>query len=340
MNGRANSGRVTASLQSRILAAICRAAAAGVLFAGTLQLHGQAYLRPYPQEPRWATLNIDHVYTGIYAEAYTQSTSVAGGGDSTENRVFFGPLLGLNLSGSIYHPNLVAYHINVDGSLGWTDETYSGTAKGSSREVRFLGSFLGELGILDSKPLNGRLFSSYTHSYQDYDFFNRIYVDTWRYGGSLNYSTGPWRFFTTVTHETQDASGNPIPVWSETTFASAAVTHRFQRRHRRAGLQPEPFRHGRFWRAQALALGAQRRLQPARKRDDAHGPLQRHGWPPRDAQRTVEQPIQPQLCPEHLRRRGKRQPQRQRNAGTQTLPEPHHRPQCAGLPLHRDQRHG
>ena len=211
MKARANNPRLMASYQLRMLSAICRAAATGACFVGALQIHAQAYLRPYPQEPHWATLKIDQVYTGIYAEAYTQNTSVAGGGDSKEERLFIGPLLGLNMSGSIYHPNLLAYHVNVDGSLGWTEDTYSGTANGSTREIRFLGSFLGELGILDSKPLHGRLFSSYSHSYQDYDFFNRIYVDTWRYGGSLNYSTGPWRFLTTVSHETQDATGNPIP---------------------------------------------------------------------------------------------------------------------------------
>jgi hypothetical protein len=230
MSGRTNKETNAASRQGatnrplQILWAICRATATGALFVSAWQAHAQSYLRAY-QEPHWATMNIDRVYTGVYAEAYRQSTSVAGGGSSTEDRLFFGPLLGLDLSGSIYHPNLLAYHVNVDGSLGWTEDTYKGAASATTREIRFLGSFLGEMNILDSKPLHGRLFSSYTHSHQDYDFFNRIYVDTWRYGGSLNYSTGPWRFFTTVSHETQDATGNPIPIWSETTFASASITH-------------------------------------------------------------------------------------------------------------------
>ncbi|MEY4386434.1 MAG: hypothetical protein RLY20_1717 [Verrucomicrobiota bacterium] len=230
MNGRMDQQRIAGSRspaahrQLQVLSAVCRVAAMGALFASAWPMSAQTALRPY-QEPHWATLNIDRVYTGVYAEAYTQTTSISGGGESTEDRLFFGPLLGLDLSGSVYHPNLIAYHINVDGSVGWTEDNYSGAATASTRELRFLGSFFGEIGILDSKPLHGRLFSSYTHSYQDYDFFNRIYVDTWRYGGSLNYSTGPWRFFTSVSHETQDATGNPIPIWSDSTIASASLTH-------------------------------------------------------------------------------------------------------------------
>lgn len=184
------------------------------------------YYRRQTQEPHWATFHVDRAYTGLYAEAYHQTTTIEGGSESEQDRLFFGPLVGLDVSGSIYHPNLLAYRMNVDGSLGWAEETFrfAGTER-TTRELRFLGSFLGEAHFLDSKPFHGRLFSSFTHNYQDYDFFNRIYVDTWRYGGSLNYAKDRWSLFTSVSHETQDATGNPIPIWSESTIASAGVTH-------------------------------------------------------------------------------------------------------------------
>jgi hypothetical protein len=194
------------------------------LLAGTVRAEAQFYIRQY-QEPRWMTARFDRIYTGIYTEAYTQTTTVSGGEESKQERLFFGPLLGLDLSGSVYHPNLLAFRMNLDGSLGWAEETFSGTSQGSSGEIRFLGSFLGEAAFLDSKPFHGRLFMAYTHSYQDYDFFNRIYVDTWRYGGSLNYNTGPWILLATVSHETQDATGNPVPVSSRSTIASGSITH-------------------------------------------------------------------------------------------------------------------
>ena len=184
----------------------------------------QFYIREY-QEPRWMTMRVDRVYTGIYAEAYSQTTTVAGGSESKQDRLFFGPLLGLDLSGAVYHPNLLAYRVNVDGSLGWAEDSFSGAAQQKTREIRFLGSFFSEVNFLDSKPFHGRLFSSYNHSHQDYDFFNRIYVDTWRYGGSLNYLTGPFYFLATLSHETSDATGNPIPIWSESTIATASITH-------------------------------------------------------------------------------------------------------------------
>ena len=206
-------------LQKRLAACLV------LLLLGSLRV-GAQYYRTTVEEPRWLTLRLDQTAVGVLAEAYEESTTVEGSGTSRQTRWFLGPLLGLTASGSVYHPNLFSYGLNLDGSLGWMEDKFSGAGSSSSGQLRFLGAAVGTARILDNKPLHGSLYGGYAHTYQDYDFFNRIYINRWRYGGALTYSTGPLTLTGSAYQETQDATGYGVPMNSENLTVSGDVTHR------------------------------------------------------------------------------------------------------------------
>jgi len=197
----------------------------GVLLVGPRSAaQSLSRLRPY-EEPAWMTLWVNRSYIGVYTEIFNQQTT-SSGYTSEENRWFAGPSLGVDLGGTIYHPNFVIYRLNLDGSYGRQHDEISGPGGTSSAdEYRFLGSFNGELLLLDSKPLHGRIYANYIHTYQDYDFFNRVYVDTWRYAGSLHYTTGPWSFNASVSRETSEYHGQVLPTDSQSMNYGFDVTH-------------------------------------------------------------------------------------------------------------------
>src|SRR5262245_49882317 len=60
-------------------------------------------------EPQWLRLRLNEISAGAYAESEYQQTSANGGSATTYTRTFAGPSLGLNVDGSIYHPNLFRY---------------------------------------------------------------------------------------------------------------------------------------------------------------------------------------------------------------------------------------
>lgn len=183
-------------------------------------LRAAAQHRYVQEEPRWLTMRLNQAACGVFAEGFQQKTE-SGGASSTQTRMFLGPLIGLGLSGSVYHPNLLAYRINLDGSVGYTTEKFSGAASRSDSQLRYLGSFNGYAHILDSKPLNGRVFGGYSQTYQDYDFFNRTYVDSWRYGAGAHYTTGPFSLQSTAYRDIQDSTGYGTPTKSDSTTVSA-----------------------------------------------------------------------------------------------------------------------
>src|SRR5512141_3176754 len=71
------------------------------------------------EEPQWLKLQITEVSTGIYAEGDYQETTFRGSESATHERWFVGPLVGLNLNGSIYHPNFFRFQLNTEGAAGW-----------------------------------------------------------------------------------------------------------------------------------------------------------------------------------------------------------------------------
>jgi len=161
------------------------------------------------EEPRWLTLHVQEVSAGAYAEGNYESVSYDNSGAAvTHNRIFVGPLIGLKVNGSIYHPNLLTYNIDTEGAYGWAQDTVdNGTTRTTRGEFHYLGRFNGNVNILSSKPYNGSVFGSYDHTLRDYDFFNRVIVDSWRYGARAAYSIDNLFLNTSYTHYEEDVSG-------------------------------------------------------------------------------------------------------------------------------------
>ncbi len=180
----------------------------------------RAQVIPVPEEPRFLTVNMNQAFTGVYAEGFQQTAKFDGSPEIRQTRVFVGPLVGLDLSGAVYHPNLFTYHTSLDGSLGWMHQEFTGPNARTEDNFGYLGSFTGTAELFDHKPLNGNLFGSYAHTYQDYDFFNRIYLDTWRYGGGLRFAEGAWVLSTRAWFEAQDATGFGTPTKTERAVAT------------------------------------------------------------------------------------------------------------------------
>ncbi len=157
------------------------------------------------EEPRWMTLNISESSVGVFAEGRFEKTKFDNTGDSISyNHMFVGPSMGVNMNGSIYHPNLFRFQINTEGAYGW-GQNDTGSQRQNSLE--YLGRFDGTADILADKSYNAHLFGNYDHTYRDYDFFNRVTVDTFRYGGQLDYGTEPFTASVGYARTEEDDSG-------------------------------------------------------------------------------------------------------------------------------------
>ena len=165
--------------------------------------------RPAVEEPRWMKLDIREVSAGVLAEGSFEETSFNNSDTKvSHDRFFVGPLVGLNAGGSIYHPNLLRYNIDSEGAFGWADDTIRVGGNTTTREeLQYLGRFNGSANLLGNKPYNGEIFGSYDHTYRDYDFFNRVTVDNWRYGARAAYSIDNLFLNSSYTHRDEDVSG-------------------------------------------------------------------------------------------------------------------------------------
>ncbi len=159
------------------------------------------------------TLNIQQTEVGIYSEgSFEQDTFQQSNISATESHLFFGPEVGITLDGSVYHPNLVHFNFNGWLAAGFGQiKVQSGNSTYTQEQFQYLGSFGGGMNILGNKPLNATIFGGYGRTYLDYDSFNRVWVEGWRYGSRLNYNNGPWLFtggYTYVNDTTTAISGN------------------------------------------------------------------------------------------------------------------------------------
>lgn len=167
---------------------------------------------PPIEEPQWLKVRLTEASAGLYSEGSFEETSFRGGSTVSHDRFFVGPSLGLNLDGSIYHPNLCRLLVLSEGAFGWETETIrSATGSVERDKLQYLGRFMGSANFLQHRPLNGSLFGNYDHTFRDYDFFSRVTVDSWRYGGRVNYREGPLYLTALYTHRDEDVSGQVAP---------------------------------------------------------------------------------------------------------------------------------
>jgi len=179
------------------------------------------------EEPRWLKFDLREVSAGVFAEGSFQEATFAGSDTTVSyNRSFVGPSLGMIANGSIYHPNLMRYDINVDGAYGRTFETIDTGRSRVEREYwEYLGRLNASLSLLANKPYNGQLFANYDHSYRDYDFFNRVTVDTWRYGARAAWTIENLFLNSSYTHRDESVSGLNINTETEDDTVTFSARH-------------------------------------------------------------------------------------------------------------------
>ena len=142
------------------------------------------------EDPTWFKLNgIPEVRAGLEMDGSTESDRI-NGATSTYDTLFITPTAGLRTSGSVYHPNLLAF--DFDGEMGWGWDQMRTTSPGYSQTINEsdeLNRYILQVNLLDEKPYNASFFASEDHTYRDYGSFDTFTVDSSRYGGRMNWDT-------------------------------------------------------------------------------------------------------------------------------------------------------
>jgi hypothetical protein len=120
--------------------------------------------------------------------------------------VFVEPVVGIDLRGSIYHPNLLEFHLRPEfgnswqvmkleppGSVDWSD--------------KWLQRYDARLNVLREKPYATNFFAERGRAYRDIDFFSRARVDSTRYGGHTGNTGGRLPFTFDALHLAETVTG-------------------------------------------------------------------------------------------------------------------------------------
>jgi hypothetical protein len=162
----------------------------GMLVAGLVQR-----LQPWihADDIAWFRLNgMPEPSVGLEVDG-SQETTTIGGIKSIYDTLFITPTVGLRGSGSIYHPNLLAFDFNGDLGWGWNNMTTTSPGyRQTIDESDQLHRYFVEADLLQEKPYHLNLYASEDHTYRDYGSFDTYTVDLTRYGGHFGWETGPW----------------------------------------------------------------------------------------------------------------------------------------------------
>jgi len=142
------------------------------------------------EEPQWFKLDgMPQASAGLELDGSSEDYRI-NGVNSSYDTLFITPTVGLRTSGSIYHPNLLAF--DLDGELGWGWNQMSTSAPGyhqNINESEELNRYLAQINLLQEKPYNASFFASQDHTYRDYGSFDTFAVDSTRYGGRISWTT-------------------------------------------------------------------------------------------------------------------------------------------------------
>jgi hypothetical protein len=152
-------------------------------------MNSEAQLRQYSDlEPRWLRMEIPQASVGMDIEGLRENVT-SSGATSVHDNLLLVPLVGLQLQGSVYHPNLMTFDLSGQGGVGWAYDSVTSPGYSQVRnESQSLYTYLATLNFLSSKPYNATFFASQDHTYNNYDFFNTVTADGTRYGGRLGWS--------------------------------------------------------------------------------------------------------------------------------------------------------
>lgn len=125
------------------------------------------------------------------------------------NRLLLTPTLGLDLSGSVYHPNFLQYDLHGQGGVGWEQLDVSGPgtdpSTGTRDGERTLQRYDARFYFMRQQPYKTTLFATKGHTFRDVDFYERVIADTQSYGLHSGYTSGrvPTKFSFTHLEQTE-----------------------------------------------------------------------------------------------------------------------------------------
>ena len=185
--------------------------AVGCFVFAASNLMAQQRHRNFEDEFHWFNMRITEVSLGVEVEGRNETSQL--NGQTTPYRsdyIYAGPVLGLELQGSLYHPNLLQFNFKAEDGVGWQEQTVSqpvgNTPAGTTSKTRFLQRYHGDLTFLKEKPYAVLLYAAKDHNFRQYDFFNQSVVDNERYGGRTGYAAGPVPFSVAYNHLEQNIS--------------------------------------------------------------------------------------------------------------------------------------
>lgn len=120
--------------------------------------------------------------------------------------VFVEPVVGLDLRGSVYHPNLFEFHVRPELGGSWQMMTLHPPG-GTKALAKSLQRYNARINLLKEKPYASHLFAEQGRTYRDLDFFSRARVDQVRYGAHTGLNSGRWPIAVDAQHLSETVSG-------------------------------------------------------------------------------------------------------------------------------------
>lgn len=179
----------------RIVAALC-------LLCAAPRLHGQTDVF------RWLNIKQWTAFTELDVEA-EEDSSTSGNYHYTSDRLYLAPTLGLDLTGSIYHPNLLSFDIKGQG--GYIEDAFTTRETGQPtttiHDTSYLQNYDISAVLLQAQPYATTFTADKVHTFQELDIFNQVTVDSQSYGANFGYTAGPVPVTLTLQRSEVDETG-------------------------------------------------------------------------------------------------------------------------------------
>jgi len=171
-----------------------------VLTAGAARSLAQTSVLDQPLPPL-ALPHVQYIDVGVEAE---QSTITSGGSQTTYQRYYVAPTVGIGWDYFLYHPDLMTFSLLAEPGYMWQS---SGTDQHMSEEKDLMlnGNFNATL--LQLKPYSSTVFANASHATCQYDFFNTVVQDVKGIGCTTGYREGAVPFTVTFQKTLTDSSG-------------------------------------------------------------------------------------------------------------------------------------
>jgi len=172
-------------------------------------------------EPQWWTFKINEVSLRTDVEVENEKRTTRGSTQpTTRDRTYFAPTLKLIVEGTVYHPNLVEYRIDVEGGVAVRDETLKTgdvvNERAGGNETDTLQRYHAMVRFLKERPYATTLSADRDQSIRDYDFFNRVEIEDEIYRAQSGYRAGPVPFTLDAQHHEQRTTGFEDREFSQT----------------------------------------------------------------------------------------------------------------------------